>query len=226
MVKRHSPRILAASALAVLVVGLSGCGTPQTLIPYTPAEGVNADAPRLGGPVDTARTEVPLKLRNLAIVSEPGSNRGFLSGALAAPNDRSDELVSVSGRTFTVDNTPGQAIAPVNANLELPAGRMVILTQVEPIQLSAAELTPGLVAELTLTFRDSEAQTLQVPIVDASKPDYATVTPGPGGEATPAPAEAPGGAPAATPGANGAPAENQPAPAETQPAPAAPATPQ
>ncbi|WP_432558568.1 hypothetical protein [Granulicoccus sp. GXG6511] len=215
MVKRRSPRILAASALAALVVGLSACGTPQTLVPYTPAEGVNADAQRMGAPAGA--NEVPLKIRTLSIISEEGSSNGFLNGAIIAPMDRDDQLVSVEGRAFTSDNTPGAPIAPASTNLELPAGKMVVLSQGEPVELSSPDLKPGLVAELTLTFRDSEPQTLMVPVIDSSKADYATVTPGPaaGGDATPA----------ATPGAPDAqPAEGQPA--EGEPAPAAPATPQ
>lgn len=208
MVKRQSPRILAASALAALVVGLSACGTPQTLIPYTPAEGVNIDAPRLGATAED--NEVPLKVRNLTIVSERGSNSGYLSGAIIAPNTRDDELVSVEGQTLTADNTPGPAIPAVTPGLELPAGRMVILTEQEPITVTSSELTPGLIAEITLTFADSEAQTLRVPIIDSSKPDYATVTPGPV-NATPTPA------PAAPPAEGQEPAE-APAPAEGQPA--------
>lgn len=177
MVKRQSPRILAASALAALVVGLSACGTPQTLVPYTPAEGVNADAPKLGAPAEA--NQVPLKIRNLVIVSKPGSGKGFLSGALFAPADRRDALVRVEGNLMTSDNSQGQAIPPITANVDLPAGRMVNLVEQPSLTISSPALTPGLVAELTLTFRDSEPQTLKVPIVDAGKPDYASLTPGP-----------------------------------------------
>lgn len=182
MVKRQSPRILAASALAALVVGLSACGTPQTLVPYTPAEGVNADAPRLGAAAGA--NQVPLKIRNLVIVSKPGSGTGFLSGALIAPVDRNDALVRVEGNLMTSDNTQGQAIPPITANLDLPAGKMVNLVEQPSLTIASPALTPGLVADLTLTFRDSEPQTLKVPIVDGNKPDYASVTPVPATTAT------------------------------------------
>ena len=176
MVKRQSPRILAASALAALVVGLSACGTPQTLVPYTPAHGVNVDAPRMGA--TEADNEVPLKVRNLLIVSEPDSGEGYLSGTLYAPNFRADELVSVDGVSLTSDNTPGAPIPAVTANLELPAGQTVVLTDQQPIELVSAGIVPGLVAELTLTFADSEAQTLLVPVMSSEKSEYETVEPG------------------------------------------------
>ncbi|MDO5683795.1 MAG: hypothetical protein Q4G46_13340 [Propionibacteriaceae bacterium] len=182
MVKRHSPRILAATALSALVVGLSACSTPQTLVPYTPAEGVNADAHRIGAPA--GENKVPLKVRTLSIVSKPGSKEGFLNGAITAPMDRADQLVSVEGRAFTAENTAGAPIAPVTANLELPAGKMVVLSQQAPLTLKSEDLEAGLVAELTLTFKDSDKVTLQVPVVDANKADYATVTPGPAAGAT------------------------------------------
>lgn len=187
MVKRQSPRILAAAALAALVVGLSACGgTPQTLMPYTPSEGVNADAQRLGA--TAGDNEVPLKVRNLMVLSEPGSHTGFLAGSIVAPVERADKLVSVTGHTMTSDNHDGRPIGTVTANLSLPAGKMVILTDQPPLTVAAPDLTPGLLAELTLTFSDSEAQTLLVPIVDASKPNFASVTPA---APTPAAAETP-----------------------------------
>ncbi|MDO5500246.1 MAG: hypothetical protein Q4F67_11275, partial [Propionibacteriaceae bacterium] len=181
MVKRRSPRIFAASALAALVVGLSACGTPQTLVPYTPAEGVNAETLRIGGPVDPSRGEVPLKVRNLLIVSQPGSNSGFLSGAIAAPENRADQLVNVEGQVIGADGREGEAIQPISANLELPQNQLVVLTDGAPLQVQAPELTPGLVAQLTLNFRDSEPVEIQVPIVDASKSAYEGLQPG-GGE--------------------------------------------
>lgn len=209
MVKRKSPRILVASALATLVVGLASCGTPQTLQPYTPAEGVNADVPAKGANADSGA--VPLKVRNLMIVAQPGSNQGVLSGAIVAPKDRADQLQRVTGITFNAENQRGQQIQPVQANLDLPAGQMVVLTSGPTLQVSSPDLTPGLIAELTLTFAQSEAQVIRVPIVDATKPDYASMAPGAGGgAATPAATPAPG-TPAATP----ATANTQPAPSPT-----------
>ncbi|HHV20903.1 MAG TPA: hypothetical protein GXZ30_05125 [Propionibacterium sp.] len=203
MVKRHSPRILAATAVAALAISLSACGTPQTLVPYTPAEGVNADAHRIGAPA--GHNEVPLKIRTLSIISEPGSGSGVLNGAITAPMERDDQLVSVEGRAFTSDNQPGAPIALASANLDLPAGEMVVLANETPLTLESDDLEAGLVAELTLTFRDSEAQTLMVPVVDGTKPDYADATPG--ADATPD----------ATPGAEEAetPAADEPSPAAT-----------
>lgn len=208
MVTRQSPRILAAAALAALVVGLSSCATPQTLQPYTPAEGVQADVQRQNAAADS--NEVPLKIRNLMIVAQPGANSGFVSGMFVAPVDRDDELVRIQGRTFKADNSPAGEIAPIQANVKLPAGTAVRLTEGQTLQVTASELTPGLLAELTLTFADSKEQTLMVPVVDASKEDYQSYTPGAAPSATPTPTAA---APAAPAPAEGAPAEPAPTPA-------------
>ncbi|WP_425308184.1 hypothetical protein AADG42_05340 [Ammonicoccus fulvus] len=225
MVKRQSPRILAAAAVAALALGLSSCATPQTLKPYTPAEGVQADVPSTDAV--PGANEVPLKIRNLMIVAEPDANQGFLSGAFIAPVDRSDRLVSIEGRTFTHTNTEAGTIQRVQANRELPAGQLVRLTEGgTPLQVSASQLTPGLLAELTLTFEGSKPQTLMVPVVDASKEDYATYSPAPAaGSATPTPAAAGQQTPAeaappaeATPGQAPAEAPAQ-APAEAAPTP-------
>lgn len=177
MVKPKSPRILAAAAVAALVVGLSSCGAPQTLQPYTPAEGVNVDVPRQGAPADS--NEIPLKVRNLLIIAEPGTNTGIISGAILAPSDRPDRLISIEGRTFNAQNEPVGPIQPIQADVELPAGTMVVLTEGSPLEVTAPELGPGLIAELKLTFANSQEQLLLVPIIDGNKPDYATVTPAP-----------------------------------------------
>ncbi len=212
MVKRQSPRILAAAAIAALALGLSSCATPQTLKPYTPAEGVQADVPSTDAVQGT--NEVPLKIRNLMIVAQPDANSGFVSGAFIAPIDRSDKLVSIEGRTFTHTNAEAGTIAKVQANRELPAGQLIRLTDGAPLQVSASPLTPGLIAELTLVFEGSKPQTLRVPIVDATKEDFATYSPSPAaGSATPTPAAAGQGAPA-----EAAPAE-APAQAPAEPAP-------
>lgn len=191
MVKSKSPRILAAAALAALVVGLSSCGVPQTLQPYTPAEGVQLDVPRQGAPANS--TEIPLKVRNLLIISTPGANSGFISGAIVAPEDRADRLVSIEGRTFDTQNQPSALIQPIQADIELPAGTMVVLTDGPALQVSGATLQPGLVAELKLTFADSQEQLILVPIIDGNKEDYRSLNPSAAAAtATPTPAPAGG----------------------------------
>lgn len=189
MVKPKSPRAIAAAALAALVVGLSSCAAPQTLLPYTPANGVNIDAPRQGA---ADASEVPLKVRNLVVIAESDANVGLVSAAIIAPEGRDDRLISVEGRTFDQANQPTGRIAPVQANIDLPGGEMVILTEGQQVQL-AGDLTPGLLVELKLTFQNSQEQVVQVPIMDGMGPDYKSVrptpspTPAPTTEAPPAP---------------------------------------
>lgn len=172
----------AVAALA-LTVSLAACGAPQTLQPYTPAPGVNTD---IG-----AQGTTPLKVRNLLVISRsPG--QGFLSGAILSPSDQvqpdgivtrrqpvpADALISVSGTALTSDESPGGQIAPVQTDVALPPGQLVVLTDQQAIQLRSPELKAGLLTELTLTFRSGATTTLRVPVVDGSLPQYAQVTPG------------------------------------------------
>lgn len=73
-------------------------------------------------------------------------------------------------------------------NVDLPAGRMVVLTGpgVAPIAVSGGDLKPGLTAELSLTFANGSSRTIQVPVADAADPIFSSVTPLPTGSPTPA----------------------------------------
>ena len=99
---RLSVRRIVAGAAAALV--LAACATPQTLVPYTPAAGVN------NGP----RAEVPnpgddrhVLVRNLLIVTT-GDGSGFLSGSLASRGE-AVALRDVSGAPVRADGTVGTA---------------------------------------------------------------------------------------------------------------------
>lgn len=207
---RFARGVAALALTGALAGGLAGCGAPQTLQPYTPAAGVNTDI----GPEGAT----PLKVRNLLVISrEPG--QGFLSGAIVSPTDQvvpegivtrrvpvpADALVGVSGAALAPNDAPEGQFAPVQTNVTLPPGQLVVLTDQQPIQLTAPGLTPGLLADVTLTFRSGATTTLRVPVVDGNLPDYRTVTPGPpAGSASPSAGATPAAgatpSPAATPG--------------------------
>lgn len=153
--------------IAAIVVGamsaLVACGQPATLFPYTPAVGVNA------------QTAV-VKVRNLVVVATPGS--GFLSGSLAAQQNTS--LIDVTGSTLKSGgevSTPLVVSRPVLVNV--PGGSLVTLTDRALIRVTATDLTPGLLTRLTLSFSQGDPVTLDVPVVDATHPDFATLSPTP-----------------------------------------------
>ena len=164
-------RSLAATLIGLALLALmSACGmNAQTTQPYTPAEGVNTNI----GP-----TGKWVQVRNLMILSR-SNGEGFLSASIVA--SESDALTAVTGNPI---KTSGDAGAPFTADvakpLTLPAGKLVILTeQSKLITVKSADLMVGGEAELTLSFANVGDQTIRVPVVDASQPDYATITPSP-----------------------------------------------
>jgi hypothetical protein len=154
---------------AALLVLDSACGmNAQTLQPYTPAEGVNANV----GP-----TGEWVQVRNLMILSR-GDGTGIVSASLVAAER--DALTAVSGHPYKADDTEGTAFT---ATLPDPVGltpaTLVVLTDRELITVASPDLVVGGDAELTLTFSTVGDLTLRVPVVDADQPDYATITPSP-----------------------------------------------
>ncbi|OYO24436.1 hypothetical protein CGZ93_03320 [Enemella dayhoffiae] len=178
-------RTIAATALIGALAGLSACGTPQTLQPYTPAEGVNAD-------ITTPSASTPLKVRNLTVISRT-AGQGFLAGAILAPADKvvpdglvtrrepapEDALTGVRGTALTPTGEPAGPPLQATANVPLPPGQLVTLTRQPAIQLNSPDLKPGLLVELTLSFRSGATTTLRVPVVDGLRQDYITVSPAP-----------------------------------------------
>ena len=164
-------RSLAATLIGLALLALmSACGmNAQTTQPYTPAEGVNTNI----GP-----TGKGVQVRNLMILSH-GDGEGFLAASIVA-ND-SDTLTGVTGRPI---KTSGDAGAEFTATLpkpvELTPGKLVLLTE-QPafITVKSPDLMVGGEAELTLSFSNVGDQTIRVPVVDASQPDYATISPSP-----------------------------------------------
>ena len=170
------------AAAALTLTGLSGCATPQTLMPYTPAEGVNTQ-------LDAGQGSA-IKVRNLMVISKtPG--QGFLSGAILAPAEvypgnggakdsqpaPEDVLTSVQGTALTPAGAAAAPLSPVQTNLTLPPGRLVVLTDQPAIRLNSPDLKAGLLCELTLSFRSGAKTTMRVPVVDGLSGDLINVQP-------------------------------------------------
>lgn len=185
-------RLAAALAFGALL-SMTACGLDvQTMQPYTPAEGVQADVT----PADDPQAAV--KIRNLLIVSsEPGE--GFLSGSMTTRGQ--DALTSVSGVAIKGDGAAG---APLVVTLDKPVpvadGTLVVLTGGPFITVKSADLAPGRTATLTLQFQNAGEITLQTTVVDGKEGQWASVTPSPSpsssssaaeSEASPTPSESP-----------------------------------
>lgn len=170
----RSFRAMSAALLALVALTLGGCGmNAQTLQSYTPANGVNID-------------DDFLKVRNLLIIAD-ASGQGRLSASLVS-QQTNDRLTGVAGTALKDDGTRAGALTVGTVNVDLPAGRMVVLTGpgVAPIAVSGGDLKPGLTAELSLTFANGSSRTIQVPVADAADPIFSSVTPLPTGSPTPA----------------------------------------
>lgn len=175
---RRLARAGAAIILTAALTATAGCGFDvQTNQPYTPAEGINVDV----GPRQQA-----VAVRNLVIVSkEPGS--GYVSASLTAAA-HTDALQRITGRAYTRDGQPG---APLTVNqpgpVQVPAGSLVVLTDQPLIEVTSADLEPGLEAEVTLTFATAGETTMRIPVVSADDPQFATVSPSPSASTSPTP---------------------------------------
>ena len=168
--RARAPRTLVATLLSTaLLLLVSACGMDaQTLQPYTPAEGVNADV----GP-----TGEGVQVRNLMILSrEDGS--GYVSASIVA--QERDALTAVAGHPFTPEDAEGAAFEVTLPDpVGLTPGALVVLTDPPLVEVTSPDLIVGGDAELTLTFSTAGDLTIRVPVVDANQPDYATITPSP-----------------------------------------------
>ncbi|WOQ16230.1 hypothetical protein [Raineyella sp. W15-4] len=190
--KNHAKRAAVVIVATASLFGLAGCRMGfehQTLQQYTQAEGVDLDLAD-GHQVEQGRGYI--KVRNLMVLAQPDGSEARLAGTLygspsSTPFSNSqaaqateptlDTLQSVSGRALT---STGDSAGTLSVTLPEP----LPITVQKPVQLEAqntavtgAKVTPGLDVELTLTFQNNGRLTARVPVVDATKPDYATMSP-------------------------------------------------
>ena len=170
-----APRVGVALASVGLLFGLSACGfNAQTLQPYTPSDGVNVD---IGLDQNENPTAATVKVRNLMVISKAHGS-GFLSATLVSGED--DKLTEVSGQALGPDGTTGSKLTTeLSEPVEITAGQPVVLTDQSPITLTAADLKPGQLADLTLSFERSGSYQVEVPVVDGNNEIYSGVEPTP-----------------------------------------------
>ncbi|HOB04140.1 MAG TPA: hypothetical protein PKM36_02580 [Propionibacteriaceae bacterium] len=163
-------RILTGAAAALT---LGACSTPQTLIPYTPAAGVN-NGPNAAEPHRSDDRVVAV--RNLLIVTTSDGN-GYLSGSLVARGEPVT-LRDVAGSPIKADGTAGTAlVVSGGTRLDVPANTIKVLTDQPSIQVKSPDLVAGRTAELSLTFDKGDVVRLKVPVYASTMPEFATITP-------------------------------------------------
>lgn len=163
--KSPTLRIAAAACALGASLVLSGCGfDAQTLMPYTPAQGINADV--ANGP----------KVRNLLVIANT-SGAGRLSASLLAAG-KADALTAVAVTSTQADGQPGAALTVSKTQIDLPANKLVVLTDggVTPITVTGSSLKPGLTATVKLTFSSGAITELVVPVMDAASPIYSGIS--------------------------------------------------
>lgn len=168
--KRLTSFWLARLVIVLLtVLGLAGtaagCGmNVQTSNPYTPAIGVNFDAGNV-------------QIRDFMILSRTKGS-GFLSATFTG--NAQDSLVSVTGTMYKSDGSDG---SPLTVALSTPVAigtvKPVVLTDRQLISVTSADLEAGLTAKVVLRFSKAGEVTTNAPIVDATLPQYQTISPSP-----------------------------------------------
>lgn len=204
LAKRAAVVIVATASL----VGLAGCRMGfegATLKQYTQAEGVNIDLAD-GRPVEQGLGSI--KVRNLLIIAGPDGADARVAGVIyGSPSTKPSDVAKAGPTVDTLQSLAGRALLPngeaagtltVSLPQPLPvAVEQPVRLEDQNVTVSGAKLVPGVDAELTLTFRDNGRVTTRVPVVDATKADYATMTP--------AASSSPAGSGSASPSASASP---------------------
>jgi hypothetical protein len=158
--RSRTGRALGIVASLLMAPALAGCGmNVQSLQPYTPAHGVNAD-------------QGAIKVRNLLLIAD-GTGKGVVSASLVSATD--DALSGIMATPQRADGSAGPALAVDQPNVPLPANKLVLLTGATPIKVSGADLKPGLTAEVKLAFSSGAQVTLVAPVMDSTLAEYRSI---------------------------------------------------
>jgi hypothetical protein len=151
-------RLAAAPVVAVALVALAGCSATNEITtdkPYSASDGVRAEV----GDVTA---------ENLFLLSAAKGDPGALQGALTNNGDQSIQ-VKIAGEQDS-DST----------DVRVPAGQTVLLgADGKDVQLGSVPVEPGATTPLTLTTGSAGSVTLEVPVLDGTLPEYATLVPTP-----------------------------------------------
>ncbi len=179
----HRPRRLpvrlplrASGVAAALTAGLllAGCSAPnpiETSKPYDASDGVGVTLGDVRG-------------INLMILSEGSGKPGVLHGAFT--NDGTQDV------TLTIAFGAAGAAADAEpsddpATIDLPAGETVLLSDAEDdsklqvvterVGVTSTPVAPGSLAPISVSSDVAGGETLRVPVLDGTLPDYASLVP-------------------------------------------------
>ncbi|MBK8459080.1 MAG: hypothetical protein WAS07_02265 [Micropruina sp.] len=156
----RTARALGIVAALVMAPGLVGCGMDvQSLQPYTPAAGVNAD-------------QGAIKVRNLLLIADE-TGKGVVSASIVSATD--DALSGIIATPQKADGSAGAPLTVAAANVALPANKLVVLTNPTPIKVTGADLKPGLTAQLTLAFSSGQQVVITAPVMSSSLAEFSSV---------------------------------------------------
>lgn len=150
---RGRSRVLAAATLASAAV-LAGCGiAPSEIVSYPASDGVDLT---LGA----------LQADNLLVLTAAENDPGTLIGALTNNGDQA--------MTVHIGLADSPTAVPVAAHSTTLLG-----PQHKEIGLASVPAPPGALVELSIDSDVAGAASLQVPVLDGSLPDYASLVPAP-----------------------------------------------
>lgn len=153
---RRSKVAMATAALGISLLSVTGCGyinPQQTSQQYSASDGVHAD---LG----------PLQLRNILIVSAGEDQPGRVLGAVYNSSSEDADL--------TIRGADGS-----ETQIPVKAGDYTLLNEsTDPAILSTTGDIPGSLVDVTASESVTNTeQTVSVPVLDATLPEYAAFLP-------------------------------------------------
>ena len=156
-------RWIAVPSLVLAACALAGCSAVNPITtnePYAPSDGVRVE---LG---DALRAE------NLLVISDAKGEPGALIGGLT--NDGTDD----ARVTITADGSNAVTV-------HVAAGVTVLLgTQTDAaLSLDSVGVAPGAVLPVTISTPEGGSQSVAVPVLDGTFPQYATLVPTPSASA-------------------------------------------
>jgi hypothetical protein len=182
----HAPRTvpsLLALAAAALMLMLSGCSAVNPITTgkqYSASDGVRLE---LGGQVGAA---------NLMVVSPSRTGPGVLLGALTNRTDAAT-TVTITNKVVIDGLASPAASEEFTAEVPLAAGQTVLLGTAGgfPTSIPISHAPVGGLLGLELSTPESGRQSVSVPVLDGTLPEYSTISPRP----TPSPSPTPSATP-------------------------------
>ena len=157
-------RWIAAPSLALAAFALAGCSAVNpitTNVPYSASDGIRVE---LGD---------ALSAENLLVISDAKGEPGALIGGLTngGTADARVTIAAEGSNTVTV---------------HVPAGVTVLLgTEADAaLSLDSVDVPPGAVLPVTISTPAGGSQSVSIPVLDGSFPEYATLVPTPTPTAT------------------------------------------